>query len=427
MRAQYEPRSFRLPRGVLHLEALEDRCLPSTYTLTDLGPGIAYGINDAGLVVGGGGRAFTWDSTHGRQDLQTLGVDGLSDAFAVSPQGLIVGDAPSDILGHPRHAFLNDHGTVTDLGTFGGALSAAQSVNDAGQVVGWAYTDDPFGDEHAFLWDSQNGLQDLGTLGGFASFAYGINSSGLVVGFSYTPDNAHAFVWDSTSGMRDIGSNGLESGAFGANDAGQVVGAQAVDSSNVHAFLYDGGILIDLGNLGHGVAAALAINDAGVIVGGADARDSWEEHGFVYANGVMTDLNDLVPAGSGLFIREAEAINNAGQIVGVARDRWSLNHAILLTPDDGFVPRGVAPAIFELRAAVPESAASVLTNQLLANAPQGRAPAQILVALPADVFVWQATDAAFTQIHHAQSPAPGRELQVDGLGLIVGIGEGQTE
>src|SRR5262245_39226933 len=64
-------RSVRLPRS-LHLLVLEDRCLLSTYTLTDLGPGIAYGINDAGLVVGGGGHAFTWDSTHGMQELETL-------------------------------------------------------------------------------------------------------------------------------------------------------------------------------------------------------------------------------------------------------------------------------------------------------------------------------------------------------------------
>src|SRR6516225_7186966 len=79
------------------VEGLEDRCLLTTYTLTELGAGIAYGINDSGLVVGGDGRAFMWDSTHGKQEVQTLGGDGLSTAYGVSPAGLIVGEAPAPI------------------------------------------------------------------------------------------------------------------------------------------------------------------------------------------------------------------------------------------------------------------------------------------------------------------------------------------
>jgi probable HAF family extracellular repeat protein len=351
MSAQYQSHRSRHDRRRLHLEVLEDRCLPSTYTLTDLGPGIAYGINDAGLVVGGESRAFTWDSTQGRQDLPTLGGDGLSDAFAVSPEGLIVGDATAPVPGSPRHAFLYDHGTVTDLGTFGGELSAARGVNDAGQVVGWADTNDPYDDEHAFLWDSQNGLQDLGTLGGLASDAYGINSSGLVVGFSFLEFGAHAFVWDSMSGMTDIGSGGGRSGAYGVNDLGQVVG-----SMNGDAFLYDGGTLTDLGTLGHGVAGGMAINDAGVIVGAAYAHDSWDVHGFVYADGAMKDLNLLVSPVPGLTIEAANGINNAGRIVGVALDRFSRFHAILLTPDDGGGAGGMGPSQSGRLAAIPEVA-----------------------------------------------------------------------
>ena len=329
-------RSFR----PLYLEVLGERCLLSTYALTDLGLGIAYGINDAGLVVGGGGPtgAFTWDSIHGRQNLEPFGItDHLSDAFGVSPKGLIVG-AAQPFPDSPRHAFLYDHGAVTDLGTFGGALSAARGVNDAGQVVGWAYTDR--GLTHAFLWDSQNGLQDLSPDGNPA-MAFAINSSGLIAGFTCCDtDGTHAVVWDSMGGMSDIASGGVVTQAFGVNDAGQVVGGHVVNSSNSDAFLYDGGTLTDLGNLGHGVAAALAINDAGIIVGGADARDSFEEHGFVYADGVMTDLNELVPPGSGLTIYQAHGINHTGQIAGVALDRRSFFHAILLNPDDGFAPHG---------------------------------------------------------------------------------------
>jgi probable HAF family extracellular repeat protein len=415
MSAQYQSHRSRRDRGPLYLETLEDRSLPSTYTLTDLGQGIAYGINDAGLVVGGGGRAFTWDSVNGRQDLPTFGQNGLSDAFAVSPRGLIAGDAPvSTPAGTVDHAFLYDQGTVTDLGTFGGALSFAYGVNDAGQVVGWASTNDQFLDEHAFLWDSQNGLQDLGTLGGAESFAYGINSSGLVVGGSYLEIGAHAFVWDSTSGMRDIGSNGVGSGARGVNDLGQIVGA-----ANGHAFLYDGGTLTDLGNLGHGYGGAVAINDAGVIVGGTDARDSWTEHGFVYADGVMTDLNDLIQPGTGLTIREAEAINNAGVIVGVARDIRSNNHAIVLTPDDGGGSGGMRPGHPGRPAGIPEVARLLASkDQPSALAPPESVAGQSVAPLPVTDLSRQAADGGLTVNHRtgveeSSSPRSGQPEATD--------------
>jgi probable HAF family extracellular repeat protein len=385
----------------------------TTYTLTELGAGIAYGINDSGLVVGGDGRAFMWDSTHGKQEVQTLGGDGLSTAYGVSPAGLIVGEAPAPIKGNPRHAFLNDHGTVTDLGTFGGALSAARGVNDAGQVVGWAY-EEHFGVPHAFLWDSDNGLQELGTLGGHESYAFAINSSGVVVGETCCGgDGTHAFVWDSTSGMSDIAGGGVVTGAFGVNDAGQVVGGV-----RGHAFLYDRGTLIDLGNLGHEVASATAINDAGVIVGGADARDSFEHHGFVYADGVMTDLNDLVQPGSGLTIHEAYGINNAGQIVGYAQDRFSHNHAILLTPDTVGAPRGVEPGALRLPPPVQQAAPiEPIPNSVLAHAPQEPARTERVAPLAAGAAARRAADAAFASGHQAHTPAPLAAWEVEGLGL----------
>jgi probable HAF family extracellular repeat protein len=55
-------------------------------------------------------------------------------------------------------------------------------------------------------------------------------------------------------------------------------------------------------------------------------------HAYIYADGVVTNLNSLIPSGTGLHLLFANAINNAGQIVGVAYDAQARYHAYLLTP-----------------------------------------------------------------------------------------------
>jgi probable HAF family extracellular repeat protein len=74
-------------------------------------------------------------------------------------------------------------GKMRDLGTLGGKTSAANGINDTGQVVGVSDTRHP-PDSHAFLWTARGGMQDLGTLGGQESDAYAINAAGQVVGDS---------------------------------------------------------------------------------------------------------------------------------------------------------------------------------------------------------------------------------------------------
>jgi probable HAF family extracellular repeat protein len=66
---------------------------------------------------------------------------------------------------------------VQDLGTLGGGGSEATAINDSGQVVGWSWTAND-SEQHAFLYDSTNGMTDLHTLGGNYSEATDINNSG---------------------------------------------------------------------------------------------------------------------------------------------------------------------------------------------------------------------------------------------------------
>ena len=125
-----------------------------------------------------------------------------------------------------------------DLGTLGGATSAAVDINDDGQVIGIADTAD--GHSHAFLWDGK--MHDLGTLGGDTSRAQAINRLGQVVGNAETEEGTtHAFLWNGS--MHDLNdlidpSDPLEpfvtlANAGDINSRGQIV-ADGSDTSDTN-------------------------------------------------------------------------------------------------------------------------------------------------------------------------------------------------
>jgi len=59
--------------------------------------------------------------------------------------------------------------------------------------------------DHAVYYDEEHGLIDLGDLGGYFSRAYAINDHGQVVGSSEDEDeDDHAFIWDIDNGMRNL-------------------------------------------------------------------------------------------------------------------------------------------------------------------------------------------------------------------------------
>jgi probable HAF family extracellular repeat protein len=164
---------------------------------------IAYGINDAGQVVGWANermsgrltRAFLWDTTHGMRDIGTLGGDGAI-ASAVNREGQVVGesDIPSSqkkrtSMGngtHAGHAFLWTSGHMRDLGTLpGDASSQANAVNDVGQVVGQSGRSGDTQLSHPFLWGASSGMTRLPTLSGYSSsVVLSINDAGQAVGYS---------------------------------------------------------------------------------------------------------------------------------------------------------------------------------------------------------------------------------------------------
>ena len=202
--------------------------------------------------------------------------------------------------------------TVTDLGP---RLHVA-AINDRGDVVGILHRDER--NSVAFLY-SQGQLRELGTLGGPYSGAHDINDAGHIVGYASTAK---------------------------------------LESKNIferHGFLYVDGVMRSLGTLDDipdhpGFKEALAINNAGHIVGQSERMKAW-----LYEDGKRRPLGTLVPAGAETILGEVfnadgtstplktrsegyvvpKRINSDGAIVGLAKTPDSKAHAFLYLPGTG--------------------------------------------------------------------------------------------
>jgi probable HAF family extracellular repeat protein len=120
----------------------------------------AKGLNDYGQVVGASDTAgdasfhgFLWQQGH-ITDLGTLKGDSYSVAVAISNNGLVLG-VSLDANFNPR-ATLWRNGTATDMNTLVPAdstltLQSACSINDKGEIIGFAALKSNLNESHAYL------------------------------------------------------------------------------------------------------------------------------------------------------------------------------------------------------------------------------------------------------------------------------------
>ncbi len=284
------------------------------------------------------------------KDLKSLPGNKPSSApFSISENGqFIVGVSENGsydpLTNYPEYdAVLWQRGhTIQNLGTLGGNVSTAVSVNDLGQIVGgatnatsdqyaagigpcWSLNCWPSATQwRAYLW--QNGaMTDLGTLGtGNDAVAGLINANGQVAGVSYTNTTANhttgiptqdPFFWEQGNPMVDMGTLG---GTLGypnwLNNNGQVVGqSNLAGDKKYHPFLWQKGkAMQDLGTLGGTSGTATWINNAGEAVGGTWTTGNQAFHAVRWKNGTRHDLGVL----TGFKHSLATSINSKGQIVG---------------------------------------------------------------------------------------------------------------
>lgn len=350
------------------------------YTITDLGTlggpfSIAYDVTNSGRVVGtaavaeGYHHAVYWENgvIH---DVGSLGgLNAEAGGRAVGGQLAIISETASqDPLGENFCGFGTglvcaaatwDHGELTQLPTLGGTNAAALQSGPAGLIVGVA--EDGVADAscippqkthfQAVVWN-RGEIHELPPLpGDEVGIALRINDRGQAVGTSGSCSattfggfalGPHAVLWDHGKPI-DLGSpgDGLVTVAADVNDRGAVIGSASFADGSQHAFLWTGkGGMRDLGLMStdptDAVNIAFSNNDRDQMVGASCDATGQICRGYIWQNGVMTDVNELLPQDSPLYVILAMAINDAGQIAGLAVDTGTGEaHAFLATPAAG--------------------------------------------------------------------------------------------
>lgn len=237
---------------------------------------------------------------------------------------------------------ITDLGSLGGVSPYGGSPTSAQSINNAGQVVGSSYV--ASGVQQGFRTGPNSPINPatdaIGTLGGSGSSASSVNNSGQVAGSSQLSNgDTHAIRVDADGSIHDLGVLGGTvdfSLANGINDAGQVTGASwhtapgaCFGIGGSVAFLTAANSAItasdDLGTLLSNCRGSdgYAVNSSGVVVGYSAFGNLFNpvQHAMVWTPGSgMVDLGVLggvstFPAVQGTNA-VAYAINASGQIVG---------------------------------------------------------------------------------------------------------------
>jgi probable HAF family extracellular repeat protein len=374
---------------------------PPRYTVTDLGtlPGGNFSqasfVSDNGFISGlatvadGSQHAVLW--YQGRIiDISKPGLLGPnSGAFGINVRGQasFEGEGSKDPnnenfgaygTGLKTLPFFWQGGVLTPLPLLGGNNGSVGQINNQGQIPGIAEnsTRDPecprevsvsgtgpqVLDFVGVIWGPRQGeIRVLRPLpGDTVGMSLWINDLGQAVGASGRCGNTvlpplafgpHAVLWERDGSVTDLGNLGGTSLNIGLsiNNLGQVVGFSSLTDqgspfNGTHAFLWtrESGKMRDLGTLpGDVVAGGQGINDRGQVVGPSFDADG-NPRGFLWQNGVMSDLNTLISGGSPLFLLDAGAINNRGEIVGFGATEAGDVHAFLATPSNAFVSESVS-------------------------------------------------------------------------------------
>lgn len=306
-------------------------------------------------------------------------------SFSDDTWGMRLNQSGQVIRNLSGHAYVYQNCQSKDLGHLGGGKALATGINNNGMIVGRSLAAD--GRWRAFRY-ANNAMHDLGgstnplfnegatavdfwgdivgvesvqgnlaptavryVNGGVSPTArvtiqtppgtlivqnaIDINDSQDVVGSLQTPQGVFAFLstnfgylWGPVAGVPGLESITLPSAL---NRYGHIVGTAG--NGFVRAFISKNPALpaADLGTLGGTLSSGKGINNYDWTVGWSDTPEQSGPRAFVHDGTQMVDLNSRLWNPAGWLLREALAINDAGQIVGEGY-RNGVLRAFLLQP-----------------------------------------------------------------------------------------------
>jgi probable HAF family extracellular repeat protein len=161
----------------------------------------------------------------------------------------------------------------------------------------------------------------------------GINAAGEWVGEIKDEDGRRRAILMSHGRHIELGTlGGSDSTANAVNNQGVVTGGALTAGNAWHAFRYDEALgMRDLGTLGGSSSVGIALNQSGHIVGYADTEDG-NYHAFVDTGITMLDLGTF--GGKNSY---ATAINGDGYVVGAAQLPNGYRRAFLYKPGSGMI------------------------------------------------------------------------------------------
>jgi hypothetical protein len=272
---------------------------------------------------------------------------GINDSGAIVDTAEVLLVGPGGIPNPVFESFVQSGSVFTPINFPGTPVGStgAQSINNQGQVVGSVLSNPVSG---GFIF-SRGTYQSVDIPGAAAAtIVFGLNAKGVAV----VQQNLDAF-GDSASFTFAGGKftplsfpGATFTAAIAINNAGDIVGGYTDSSGNNHGFLMHKGVFttIDDPLATPGGTGPSAITNSGAIVGTYLGSDG-SVHGFVYKNGVFTTV-DGPPGTSNLDIFSG---NDLGQLVGLYTDAAGKAVGFLATPTEDLQAAAVAAAV-----AVPE-------------------------------------------------------------------------
>jgi uncharacterized membrane protein len=207
--------------------------------------------------------------------------------------------------------------------------SAAQSINDRGDVVGFTLDENFKGHPYLVRKGVVTFFEPPSTWGAVESAPRSMNSSGDIVGEYYPADGTiHGFLRSHHGKWTSLDVPGAEGGTFaqGINDQGEIVGvAGGFVDPNIgtnHGFLFRPGhdrapgSYLPIDFPGADSTYAIGINDDGDVVGFYYLRSEKTFHGFLQHEGDFTTVD--VPGTQGIVVlgTNPRSINSRGEIAG---------------------------------------------------------------------------------------------------------------